>query len=252
VFSFRFLAELREAELVTIVPHLPAGGTIVEIGGGTGDQALSLQRRGFKMASVDLDSSRYKGHRVFPVVDYDGTHLPFPDRSFDAVYSSNVMEHLADPAPLYAEFRRVLRPGGRCIHVMPSASWRFFSSLTYYWALPRKAFRLVAGIAPGPDEFALPEIDKSSLGLLNLLARRVLPPPHGEKATSFHELARFSSVAWVRHFREYGMKVVAVEPVGIFYTGELALGPRFSIASRRKAARFLGSSCTLYDVRFDA
>jgi len=251
MFSFRFLAELREAELSAIVPHLPSGGEILEIGGGAGTQALLLEQRGFKLASVDLDSSRYREHRVFPVVDYDGTHLPFPDRSFDAVFSSNVLEHVVDPAPLYVEFRRVLRPGGRCVHVMPSFSWRLFSSMTYYSALPRKVWGLVAGIPRGPDEFAAPTIDTSSRGLLKALAGRVLPPRHGETGSSFSELVRFRAAAWVRHFREHGMIVVDVAPVGIFYTGEMAMGPRWSIASRRKAAAFLGSGCTLYDVRFE-
>jgi len=251
MFSFRFLAEIRESELSTIVPHLPTGGAILEIGGGTGDQALLLERRGFKVASVDLPSSQYREHRVFPVIDYDGRNLPFPDRSFDAVYSSNVLEHVVDPAPLYAEFRRVLRPGGRCVHVMPTFSWRLFSSMTYYCALPRKVWGLVAGVSRGPDEFAAPKIDTSARGRLKFLASRVLPPRHGETGSSFSELATFRAAAWVRHFREHGMIVVDVVPVGIFYTGEMALGPRWSVASRRKVAAILGSGCNLYEVRFD-
>lgn len=251
MFSLRFLAEIREAELASVVPRLPAGGAVLEIGGGTGDQARLLRRRGFQITSVDLPSSGYREFRVFPVIDYDGTHIPFPDRSFDAVYSSNVLEHVVDPAPLYAEIRRVLRPGGRCVHVMPSGSWRFFSSLTYYQALPRKAYRLFAGIPPGPDELSVAPDGPSSWRLLKLIAHRLLPPRHGETGSAFGELLRFRSGAWVRHFREHGMTVVGVLPIGIFYTGELALGPRWSIASRRKAAAVLGSACILYEVRFD-
>ncbi len=35
----------------------------------------------------------------------------------------------------------------------------------------------------------------------------------------------------------------------LFYTGEMILGPRWSMASRHGAARLLGSACILYDVR---
>jgi SAM-dependent methyltransferase len=251
MFDMRFLDEIREAELETVVPRLPAGGAVLEIGGGTGAQALSLERRGFRVASVDLPSSLYRFRRVFPVVEYDGTRLPFPDRSFDAAYSSNVLEHVTDPAPLHAEIRRVLRPGGRGIHVMPSASWRFFSSLTYYFVLPPKAYRRLAGIPPGPNDLPAAPVSSSTPGLLSLAISRILPPRHGEQGSSFGELFGFRTATWVRHFREHGMTVLVVEPTGIFYTGEMALGPRWPIASRRRAASFLGSAGIIYEVRFD-
>ncbi|MBZ5580656.1 MAG: class I SAM-dependent methyltransferase [Acidobacteriia bacterium] len=46
------------------------------------------------------------------VVDAFGEELPFPDRSFDIVYSANVLEHTRDPERVFAEAVRVLRPGG--------------------------------------------------------------------------------------------------------------------------------------------
>ena len=42
MFDMRFLDEIREAELEKVVPHLPAGGEVLEIGGGTGAQARTL------------------------------------------------------------------------------------------------------------------------------------------------------------------------------------------------------------------
>ena len=41
--------------------------------------------------------------------------LPLPDSSVDLIMSRSVFEHLADPAAVYAEFARVLRPGGRVV-----------------------------------------------------------------------------------------------------------------------------------------
>src|ERR1051325_5797926 len=42
----------------------------------------------------------------------DATKMPFPDGSFDFIFSFNVFEHLPEPATVLAECKRVLRPGG--------------------------------------------------------------------------------------------------------------------------------------------
>ena len=43
----------------------------------------------------------------------DALHIPFPDESFDIVWSQNVAMNIADRPALYREIRRVLNPGGR-------------------------------------------------------------------------------------------------------------------------------------------
>jgi arsenite methyltransferase len=45
----------------------------------------------------------------------DATSLPFPDRCFDAVVSTQVYEYVADIPAALAEARRVLAPGGRLL-----------------------------------------------------------------------------------------------------------------------------------------
>ena len=41
--------------------------------------------------------------------------LPLPDASVDLIMSRSVFEHLTHPEEVYAEFARVLRPGGRVV-----------------------------------------------------------------------------------------------------------------------------------------
>lgn len=43
------------------------------------------------------------------------SHLPLPSSSVDLIISRSVFEHLVDPAAVYCEFYRVLRPGGRVV-----------------------------------------------------------------------------------------------------------------------------------------
>jgi len=42
----------------------------------------------------------------------DAKHLPFPDETFDAVCSDQVLEHVFDPSSVVAEMLRVTKPGG--------------------------------------------------------------------------------------------------------------------------------------------
>jgi SAM-dependent methyltransferase len=54
------------------------------------------------------------------VINSTGENLPFPDESFDIVYSANVLEHTENPERVFAESLRVLRPGGVLHMEMPN------------------------------------------------------------------------------------------------------------------------------------
>lgn len=45
----------------------------------------------------------------------DAHMLPFPDETFETVFSTEVLEHLHTPEKAIAEMKRVLKPGGRVI-----------------------------------------------------------------------------------------------------------------------------------------
>jgi SAM-dependent methyltransferase len=50
----------------------------------------------------------------------DGYDLPFADRAFEAVLLVAVLEHTREPWRLLAEARRVLKPGGKVVIVVPN------------------------------------------------------------------------------------------------------------------------------------
>jgi SAM-dependent methyltransferase len=246
--SLEHLEAIRRAEIERIVALFPAGARILEIGAGTGVQARELQRRGYQVTAIELASSNYAAHRVFPVTDYDGRTIPLPNASIDVAFSSNVLEHVPDLTRMHAEIRRVLAPTGCCIHVLPTHTWRFWTTLTSYL----EAIAFSVSSLPKLLPHALPrgaELRRLG-GAWYRTARHTvglcLPRRHGERGNVVSELWLFHPHWWRRNFARNGFVVVSDEPMGLFYTGEMLLGRRLGLAKRARLARVLGSSCHLF------
>jgi ubiquinone/menaquinone biosynthesis C-methylase UbiE len=94
----------------------------LEIGAGTGYFSLNLLRAGTIGEAVCTDISQGMLDSLSATADRLGlavetarceaSALPFPDDSFDLVIGHAVLHHLPDLDAAFAEFRRVLRPGG--------------------------------------------------------------------------------------------------------------------------------------------
>jgi len=117
---------------------------LVDLVGGPGLRVLDLGCRsgaltqhyapGNHVTGVDIDRSALdiaSGRLGIETVWADVEEgLPFDAESFDVVVAGELLEHLADPAALIAEVRRVLRPGGRFVGSVPNA-FRLKSRLRY-------------------------------------------------------------------------------------------------------------------------
>ena len=96
------------------------GLSVLEIGVGMGADYLEWLKAGAKATGVDLSSiSLERARRRCELAGFqsdlrvaDAEHLPFPDDSFDIVYSYGVMHHSPDTPRCVAEAWRVLKPGG--------------------------------------------------------------------------------------------------------------------------------------------
>ena len=75
----------------------------------------------FSLNLINLARNKYKAEVDAGKADFiklDGLKLPFPDRSFDAIYSIAVLHHIPSVQKreeLLAEFSRILKPNGKII-----------------------------------------------------------------------------------------------------------------------------------------
>ena len=100
---------------------LPPGSEALDVCCGTGDQALALARRGYRVTAADfclpmLSRARGKYARrpeAAPMgLAGDALRLPFADRRFDGVTVSFGLRNVVDLEGALAELARVLRPAG--------------------------------------------------------------------------------------------------------------------------------------------
>jgi 2-polyprenyl-3-methyl-5-hydroxy-6-metoxy-1,4-benzoquinol methylase len=99
----------------------------LDVGCGEGYYTMPLaQQAGFSVG-IDLSGSVlrvFRSLKAFPadrvrLVHSDVEQLPFPDRSFDKVLCSHVLEHVLDDHAVVSEIYRVLKDDGRAILAVP-------------------------------------------------------------------------------------------------------------------------------------
>lgn len=113
-----------------------AGGTgsmdILDVGTGPGFFAVILSLAGHRVRGIDCTEAMLAEARanaaeagVSPEFSLSDSHdLPFADNSFDLVVSRNVAWTLLDADKAFAEWLRVLRPGGRTL--IFDANWNLY------------------------------------------------------------------------------------------------------------------------------
>lgn len=144
---------------VPVVARFPEfnGKDVLEIGCSIATDGLEFARNGARYVGVDLTPKSielakerfnlFGLHARFEVANAE-TRLPFPDDSFDHIYSFGVIHHSPVPERIVSEIYRVLRPGGTLTVMLYNRS-----SINYYIEimLLRRIFRwcLLPAFMPG-------------------------------------------------------------------------------------------------------
>jgi hypothetical protein len=128
------------------------------------------------------------------------------------------------------------------VHLVPSASWRFWTNLTHF---PWLAMRLLRRGRPRrADETDFRDSAERNTRA-HLLWKASGLSPHGRYSTSLTELYYFSRRYWTKVLTKHGLDIVYSGDNSLFYSGYgIFLGMPMGI--RRRLARFLGASCHVF------
>lgn len=118
----RLVDRLEKETALGLVETVP-GGLALDLSCGTGNYAVALARRGFRVVGVDLSepmlrvahSRASRAGVTVALVRADGAALPFRAGSLDLVTIVLGLEFVADRAGAIGEARRVLKRGGALI-----------------------------------------------------------------------------------------------------------------------------------------
>ena len=89
---------------------IPQHASVLDVGCGDGllAQLILDERPDIQFAGIDV---LLRKETRIPITEFDGAHIPFPDKSQDFVMFVDVLHHTDDPMVLLTEATRVARRG---------------------------------------------------------------------------------------------------------------------------------------------
>lgn len=211
------------------------GKRILEVGAGTGRDAVALAKAGAEVLTLDyvpgslgltVKAAGMSGVTVSPVCG-DGTGSPFADNTFDVVFHQGLLEHFRDPLPMLQDNIRILKPGGRLVVDVPQ-------TFHYYTLGKRALIAINKWFAGWETEFTIAELealvraegmhvercygDWMVPGLWYRAVRKIILTRTGKKLPMFPEpippLARLGE-AWRNAFGKTRLSLYTTPTIGV-------------------------------------
>ncbi|GAB4402298.1 MAG: hypothetical protein OHK0039_00090 [Bacteroidia bacterium] len=153
--AHRFNRWMYETVRAHIVP-----GTVLEVGSGIGNISALFLEAGYDLTLSDIRENycgfletQFAGHASLrDIVQLDLVHPDFEQvyapylGQYDNLYALNVVEHIEDDALALANCKKLLRPGGRIIILVPAYQAlynKFDENLYHYRRYTRRSLKAV-------------------------------------------------------------------------------------------------------------
>ena len=236
---------IRQHEIEAVFRHAAddAFEEALELGAGDGAQSRLLARYARRLLCTDLNEGRLI-REPHPKITYDvcdAEELAYEPGRFDLIYSSNLLEHLREPARAFSAMYRVLRDDGVMVHIVPNRFWKLLHLALFYPSQVISLMEIALGGRNGRGAMAgglLRNNLKSDRP--SFIGRNLWPAVHGEFPNHWAELLRMGAAHWEQLFSEGGFDLVG------HVSGLPAHSPyRFGMEIPRRLLEGLGlSSCT--------
>jgi len=174
-----FLARRRKSTFAL----LPTNAHILEIGAGTGVNFIHYPNEAKGVATEpSKEMLRIADTKQRPpglaLLQSCAEQLPFQAASFDAAFATLVFCSVKSPAQVFAELRRVVKPGGTILlleHVRPSGLLGLFFDLINLVSVPLFDDHFNRQTARDAETAGLRivNVEKSLLGIISLISCRV-------------------------------------------------------------------------------
>jgi len=120
------------------------GGYILDAGCANGKFLSLLKNKNLTRYGIDLREEKLVDKSIIFKQGDLNSRLPYPEDFFDFVYTKSVISMLWDTSFFFQEVRRILKPGGKFICLIPD--WKsnykwYWDDFTYSRAFTRKGLR---------------------------------------------------------------------------------------------------------------
>jgi 2-polyprenyl-3-methyl-5-hydroxy-6-metoxy-1,4-benzoquinol methylase len=131
---FPILASMADRE-VRWLPRPAETGRLLDLGCGNGEYLMHMRTLGWQTYGLDLDREAVASARDLglEVQEGDLEASAHPEKSFDAITMSHVIEHIYDPIAALRACARMLKPGGRLWVATPNLASKVHERAGQNW-----------------------------------------------------------------------------------------------------------------------